>query len=106
MPFVQWIDGSFVATKDNPKDIDMVTFIDAEIYKQLEPQIDNEFSKWAVNKYYKGLDAYTVWTFQEEHKNYHNFKADYAYWYDWFSRSHFNRLQKRYPKGFIQIKFL
>ena len=30
--FIQWIDGSFVATKSNPNDIDLVSIIPFEIY--------------------------------------------------------------------------
>ena len=31
--FVQWIDGSFVSRKTNPNDIDVVTFLDFDVYE-------------------------------------------------------------------------
>jgi hypothetical protein len=102
--FAQWVDGSFVSNKENPRDIDFITFVDWQVYAQFEQEMDKRFSKWAVGKFYEGLDAYTVCQYPEGHKFHQTFLADRAYWYDWFSNSRFNRLKKRFSKGFIQIK--
>ncbi|MFN0036298.1 MAG: DUF6932 family protein [Saprospiraceae bacterium] len=102
--FIQWIDGSFVSNKENPRDIDFATFIDWQAYAQHERVIDARFSKWAVGNFYENLDAYTICQYPEGHKFHQTFRADRAYWYEWFSNSRFNRLKKRFSKGFIQIK--
>ena len=34
--FTQWIDGSFCTNRSNPYDIDVVTFIDHDIFQQKE----------------------------------------------------------------------
>ena len=55
--FEQWINGSFVTTKENPNDIDFVTFIDSTIFKQNEAKLE-EFWSFALED--EGLDAYIV----------------------------------------------
>jgi hypothetical protein len=102
--FNQWIDGSFVSNKVNPQDMDFITFFDSKIYSQFESEIDSRFGKWKVNNFYDKLDAYTIRQYPIGHKFYPIFQADCAYWYDWFSNSKLNRVKKRFPKGFIQIK--
>ena len=44
--FYQWIDGSFVTSKLNPNDIDLVTFLNFEVY-------ENNLSKLADFQGYK-----------------------------------------------------
>ncbi len=102
--FVQWVDGSFVSNKEDPRDIDFITFVNWQAYAQHEQEIDRQFSKWAVGNFYENLDAYTICEYPEGHQFYQTFRADRAYWYEWFSNSRFNRLKKRFSKGFIQIK--
>ncbi|MEM8528834.1 MAG: hypothetical protein AAGG68_29635 [Bacteroidota bacterium] len=104
-PFYQWMNGSFVTKQNRPKDVDVVTFIRYDTYDRKEQQIDAEFSKWQVGNFYKGLDAYTVWEYPESHRFYSTFKADCAYWYNWFSTTRANRAKKKYPKGFVELKY-
>lgn len=103
-PFTQWIDGSFVSNCLNPRDIDLVTFIDYRIYEQKESLIEKRFGKWKVANFYGYLDAYTVCAYPQNHTNHLIFQSDKLYWKDWFGTSRFNRVKKRYPKGFIQLK--
>jgi hypothetical protein len=45
--FTMWVDGSFVnAKKDNPNDIDFVSFIDYRVYEAKKALIDKQFSKY------------------------------------------------------------
>jgi hypothetical protein len=53
--FEQWINGSFVTKKENPNDIDFVTFIDARIFERNEAKLE-EF--WSFSLEDEGLDAY------------------------------------------------
>lgn len=102
-PFYQWVDGSFVSNGFSPNDIDVVSFIGHEVYQEKEQSIDERFSKWAVSQHYSGLDAFTVWSYPVEHKHYELFKADCAYWNDWFGHTRYNRNRKRFAKGFIRV---
>ena len=102
--FIQWIDGSFVSNKENPRDIDFATFINWQVYAQYVREIDSRFSKWAVDNFYENLDAYTICEYPIGHEFYAIFLADRAYWNQWFGNSRLNRLKKRFSKGFIQIQ--
>jgi hypothetical protein len=102
-PIYQWINGSFVSDKHSPNDIDLVSFINYEVYREREKLIDERFSKWKVADYYTGLDAFTVWTYPATHKHFVLFQADCAYWSNWFGYTRYNQNRNRFSKGFIQI---
>ncbi len=105
IPYFQWINGSFVTNKEHPNDIDIVTFIDFSQYHKQKQALENQFSKFGSRQYYKGLDAYLVCVFPENHEFYQTYRSDYAYWYNLFGNPKYNRAQKRYSKGFIQINY-
>ena len=102
--FYQWIDGSFVTSKLNPNDIDLVTFINFEFY-------ENNLSKLTDLqghnlKKEQNLDCYFVKEYPIEHKNYEIItKYDSVEWFHLFSKTRVNRNGKRYSKGIIQINF-
>jgi hypothetical protein len=102
--FTQWIDGSFVTKKLNPADIDFVTFIDASIFEEKESLIINQFIYPNARKVYN-VDAYAVRIYPENHSFYSMGVSDTLYWQDWFGRSRPNHHRKKFPKGFVQIKF-
>jgi len=102
-PFYQWINGSFASNSRMPGDIDLVSFIDHEIYRSKEVAIDEQFSRWSVARHYTNIDAYTVWAYPDEHAYSLIFKADCAYWYDWFAHTRYNRRRQRFTKGFIRV---
>jgi len=102
--FTQWIDGSFVTQKENPRDIDFVTLIDHEIYKDKRNQIDDRFRLRKAKKIYQ-VDAYTVEIYPEGHSNYSISKIDLVYWDNWFSKTKKNWAKKTFPKGYIEINF-
>ncbi len=102
--FRQWINGSFVSNKVNPKDIDLVTLIDYQIAEEKDDFIRNEFIKQAVLRNY-GIDAYLIVTYPENHPLHFCTKSDLLYWSDWFTKSKIDRKRKRYPKGYIEINF-
>jgi hypothetical protein len=98
--FFQWIDGSFVSKKVKPNDIDIVTFIEYEKY-------DFYFKEIAkLQKQFKGLDAYFVKVFPENHPSEFIYKLDKTEWGFQFSFSRINsKTGKSSKKGFIQINF-
>ena len=102
--FRQWVDGSFVTKKLNPKDIDIVTFIPFEVYEKLKPEIEAKFTMEGASQHY-GIDAYTIKAYPEQHQLHQLTLSDTAYWRDLFSKTKFNRAKKHYPKGFIELNF-
>ncbi|TAK45456.1 MAG: hypothetical protein EPO28_03700 [Saprospiraceae bacterium] len=103
--FSQWINGSFVTRKTNPRDIDIVTLIDFQTDLEHEKIIAERFvNRKAIEVY--GVDAYTLTVFPEAHRQHVQTKSDLLYWNDWFGRSWSNRTGSRHPKGYVEIQFL
>lgn len=102
--FKQWINGSFVTNKPNPKDIDFVTIIPHDIYNQKRDLIDGKFRLRGAKQVFE-VDAYTIETYPKNHKNYSISKIDLVYWDNWFSKSKRNRHGKTFPKGYIEIVY-
>ena len=101
--FTQWINGSFVTLKENPKDIDFVTFLDVGLYDEKEAIID-QFLSFSLEK--KGLDAYVLRIFPQNHILYKEFTTFHLEnWQKRFSFSKKNSNEQIFPKGFIKIKF-
>jgi hypothetical protein len=99
----QWIDGSFVTTAKNPKDIDLVTFIDFETRKKYSNQLV-KFEAKGANEIF-GVDAYIVTVFPEKHRNHFYFLSDKAYWMERFSKSRRDKNGIKHAKGFLEINF-
>ncbi|MCU0470728.1 MAG: hypothetical protein MUF58_19245 [Arcicella sp.] len=102
--FYQWIDGSFVTMKLNPNDIDVVSFLNHEIYENSLTQLA-ELQGHKLKKE-QHLDCYFVKEYPIEHKNYEIItKYDSVEWFHLFSKTRINRNGKRFSKGIIQINF-
>lgn len=102
--FKQWIDGSFVTNKVNPRDIDIVNIVDYEIAKENYDLLREKFLNKDSLKAYK-IDAYIVRVFPAGHRDYSKTVSDLLYWEHWFGKSKKNRAKKRFPKGFIELSF-
>ncbi len=100
--FTQWINGSFVTLKENPKDIDFVTFIPFEVYEKNKLLIEKSFWSYALEK--EGLDAYIVQIYPENHKLFLSDTVKFRE--DWISRFTKTKLSENliyFPKGFIEV---
>lgn len=102
--FSQWLDGSFLTRKTEPRDLDFVTLLDFEVAKQKAGLLRNKFLNQASERFF-GMDAYLVEVFPENHRNHLITKSDLAYWNSWFSRTSENRVGKTHQKGYIEIRF-
>jgi len=102
--FSQWINGSFVSSKRNPGDIDIVSLIDYRVAEEKSLIIRSEFIGEAVSKKY-GIDAYLLIIYPENHKLHSWTSTDLLYWNDWFGTSKMQKQQKRYPKGYLEISY-
>ena len=101
--FIQWIDGSFVTTKVNPNDIDLLSIIPFEIYETHLERISNELIAHHARTIYD-VDAYIVPNYPEGHKKHIITQSDLSYWKDLFGNTRANkRTKKRFPKGIIQL---
>lgn len=105
--FVMWIDGSFVTIKkDNPRDIDFVSFIDYRIYDEKKAILESRFGKYgAPNHYGKLVDAYICLVYPLNHANATYTKSDEMNWFYQFSSTKPDARGKKYPKSFVKIKF-
>jgi hypothetical protein len=102
--FDLWVDGSFVTNKLNPNDIDVVLIIDAFILAQKGKEIEILFKSNTAKLEYL-VDAYTIAKYDELDSKYPLFQIEKAYWANWFGYSRRNIQGKRFPKGFLEIKF-
>lgn len=102
MQLLQWINGSFVTKKSNPGDIDLVTFLNYELVKNIGIEIER--FKYPNSEKIYGVDAYIVEIYPVNHKNNFRYLADLAYWTDHFSKTRRIRGNKL-AKGFLEIKF-
>lgn len=102
--FTQWLDGSFLTKKTNPADLDFVTLLDFQISIEKESQLERQFlNRPAIAEY--RLDAYIEQIFPEGHRDYFFTQSDLAYWNSWFSKTKENRAGRKFPKGYVEIRF-
>lgn len=101
--YTQWVDGSFVSNKINPKDVDLVNLIDHELVDKFEIEL-NQFIKFNSKDRY-GVDGYILRIYPQGHPKYVRTQSDLVYWETWFSKSKINRRKQRFPKGFLELKF-
>lgn len=96
--FTQWIDGSFISKKQNPNDIDFVTFIDTTIFQKNEQKLEKF---WSFSLESKGLDAYLVEVYPENENQFESITQTYrTIW-----KNRFGRDKSGLQKGFIEINF-
>ncbi len=99
-PFRQWLDGSFVSTRQHPNDLDLVSFLPAEL-------VLNKLNELAAFRQpasaYEGLDAYLVLQYQPEDPRYQLGIADEGYWNDLFRKTRPNHFGQTYTKAFVEI---
>lgn len=97
----QWINGSFVTKKKNPKDIDFVTFLNSNDIQRLGNKLD-DFIGTRSNETY-GVDAYIIEVYPDGSKNAFRTDFDTAEWYHLFSHTKRNRRGNIFNKGFLEI---
>ena len=100
--FFQWVDGSFTTTKTTPGDIDIVTFVDYDLFA-CKLNVINHFHNIGKTEY--EIDAHFAITCKWNHRFYQRALSDEAYWKDIFGFSRPDEDGVRQPKGIIKIKF-
>ena len=90
-----WIDGSFIAKKSAPNDIDIVLFVPFDTYDLYETSITT-----LIQKYARHLDIYVIKVYPKTHKYYIRTQFDTTEWLYLFSK-------KRNAKGsktFVELQ--
>lgn len=75
---IQWINGSFISTRVNPNDIDVVNLLDYRLVERYEKQLKSFINSQSREKY--GVDAYIVKLYPIGHEKYIRTKSDLLYW--------------------------
>ncbi len=96
----QWINGSFVTKITNPRDIDLVTFVDHQIVKKLGKKLII-FNKEAIED--EMLDTYFVEVYPKGHSKEAFYSSDMAYWIDRFDTTRRDKKGIKNNKGFLEI---
>lgn len=96
--FIQWLNGSFFTQIIDPKDIDLVTFIDAQTFANKEKILENY---WSFALEDKGLDAYIVEIYPLESTE--SILVTESLRNVW--RNRFGKDRNNYSKGFIQVTY-
>lgn len=96
--FEQWIDGSFVTQKENPKDMDLVTFVDHRVYDLRGDTLMDRF--WSFSLESERLDAYIVKECEMEDETYPIYQRFKMRFLDLFGSDRTGN-----PKGFVKTIF-
>ncbi|MGB3851643.1 MAG: hypothetical protein WA958_16865 [Tunicatimonas sp.] len=94
--FTQWLDGSFFTQTINPKDIDLVTFVDTQIFRDKKVLLEKY---WSFSLEDQKIDAYLVEVHSSESDQYTTITENFRR--AWQNR--FGRDREGHSKGFIQI---
>ena len=100
--FEQWIDGSFVTQKRDPRDLDFVTFLDADVFELREKAL---LPFWSFSNEAKGLDAYIVKKVPLGHPDFSEFSRQKTEWKDLFMKNKSKPFNTVISKGFVKINF-
>lgn len=93
----QWVDGSFCTHKENPNDIDVVSFIDSDKFVNEIRFFDMNFSHGYPKTAYN-IDGYIVPIFPEGDTRRHITVDRVNYWTKWFGHD-----RQENPKGIVEI---
>ncbi len=97
----QWINGSFVTKKKNPKDVDLVTFIPYQLIQELGIKLNpfKGIQSWSTYS----VDAYIIVVHPQESELFRFTEFDCKEWLYLFTHGKRNRKGEKQQKGFIEI---
>ena len=102
-PFYQWVDGSFVTDKLNPNDIDIVTFVNHDVFSRKERELMGLIAP--ESKLIYKVDAAFVQFFPPNHKLHYATQWDINFWKKFYGNTRPDAFKNQMPKGFIQLNF-
>lgn len=92
-----WVDGSFVTKKLNPKDLDVVVFLEYEVYEMREKKL---MHLMAVSFDTLRIDAYFVKVYQRSHPLLPVTMINRNDWFEFFTTT-----RGENKKGFLKLNF-
>lgn len=99
--FTQWIDGSFVTGKVNPKDMDIVSFIPYHLYDRHHRVLNN---LWSDTWEKEGIDAFLVKFYPHEHPAFElETKPNCNQWARRYSSTKPDELFIQHQKGYLTL---
>lgn len=101
--YSQWVDGSFISNKLNPRDIDLVNLLDHRLVEEYEEGLKSFIM--GIGKETYGVDGYVIVIYPEAHPKCIRTRSDLVYWEHWFGKSRKERRKQRCPKGFLELAF-
>ena len=111
-PATQWVDGSFVTTKQDPDDVDVLSFVDYDTLERLpREQIGQVYELLGAGDETKRkfrCHTYLERSCSPGHPHYRFFERERLYWLRWFGTTREATLEDGTtlpgkPKGFVQI---
>ena len=95
--YEQWVNGSFVTMKENPKDLDVVTLLDYRVFDLKEKVLERFYSfNWEA----EGIDAYFMRIVPEGESGFAVSEKRKALWLKRFGSTILD-----VPKGFLTLVF-
>ena len=96
----QFVNGSFTTLKEQPNDIDVVSFVDYRVYQQKTEMVERLAEKWAN---VSGIDGYVVARSYPGHPHFIYTQLTYEYWLELFSQTKPNEDGVFFRKGLIKL---
>lgn len=97
-----WIDGSFVTTKEDPGDIDLVTHLDGEALDVLKP-VDQMLLGGLVGGHWSrdrsGCDSFAVSVYPTGHSARNAYEATMSWWDSFFGKDRAGNV-----KGYVELE--
>ena len=97
-----WANGSFTTRKRNPKDLDVVVFVDAEVSERHQQLLKTRYRNDVLQKE-KRLDVYFVEVYPENHPKHFPMRSDMAYWIEKFTRTRPDWKGVVHKKGMLEL---
>lgn len=97
-----WVNGSFATSKPEPRDLDLLVFVNHELFELHQAEIKKEFNRRAWKNSFR-LDVYLLEDFPANHPKHFFSISDRAYWLQQFTQTRSSRLKNIEQKGFLEL---
>ncbi|GAB4026491.1 hypothetical protein GCM10028773_55310 [Spirosoma koreense] len=98
--FLQWVNGSFVTQKLNPKDVDIVSFIPSHLFRKFEKRLDYY---WTDNWEREGVDAYLVEQHADDSLYFSLYRTQLENWKKLYTKTKVTDKPAGASKGFLLV---
>jgi hypothetical protein len=96
--FVQWLNGSFTTSKENPNDIDLVNLVEYSDELNKKYSLLKDFLTVGGSKDKYLVDGYFVPIYKKDDPRYKATEEQLSYWADWFGHD-----REKRPKTLFEV---